>query len=84
MSPASEPAATGRLVYDADSDRIVLFTDAYYREIWTYDLLADRWARVGQIPFGLFPTGRTARPTPRTARSSITTRRAWSSSTTAR
>jgi hypothetical protein len=43
-------------VYDADSDRIVLFTDAYYREIWTYDLLADRWAQVGQIPFGLFPT----------------------------
>jgi hypothetical protein len=56
-SPANEPPATGRLVYDADSDRIVLFTDADDREIWTYDLVADRWTRVGRVPLGVFPTG---------------------------
>ncbi|MBP1704574.1 MAG: hypothetical protein H6Q36_313, partial [Chloroflexi bacterium] len=37
--PFFEPGK-GRLIYDADSDRTLAFTDDH---IWSYDLAADRW-----------------------------------------
>lgn len=54
MSPAMEPPAADRLVYDADSDRILAFTNVGNLaggEIWSYDLAADRWTQVGSVPW---------------------------------
>jgi hypothetical protein len=36
------------LVYDADSDRTVAFTDT--GQFWSYDLEADRWTKAGWFP----------------------------------
>lgn len=56
MHPAEEPgrADNGRLVYDADSDRTLLFTNVSGEgarttdgEIWSYDPAADHWTRLG-------------------------------------
>lgn len=53
MHPVDEPdggwGSPGpvRLVYDADSDRTLAFTDP---DIWSYELVADRWTRVGSLP----------------------------------
>jgi hypothetical protein len=62
LSPAEEPAVGAglvRLVYDADSDRTLAFTNVNafdqsvpgatttYGDIWSYDLSGNRWTKVG-------------------------------------
>jgi hypothetical protein len=53
MSPAEEPPsptdlAPISLVYDADSDRTLAFTDT--GQVWSYDLATDLWTHPGWFP----------------------------------
>jgi len=61
MHPVVHPSGriTGQMVYDAESDRVILFggTDAMHQalgDVWTYDFNTDSWEQVASGPGARF------------------------------